>query len=171
MIRPARADDPEAIADVHAASWRAAYPHIFPADTLVNLSEQKLGEMWRERINRAPSSVLVLQLEERVRGFIQLGPTRDPDMDENRVGEVYALYLHPGWWGRGHGRNLWNAAHLWLITREVAVVSLWVLEDNEVGRSFYQKIGFQGDPETRRVMERAGKLVPELRYTRSVGDQ
>lgn len=170
MIRPARIEDSEKIAAVHAASWCAAYPHIFPAETLANLSEQKLADMWRERISRAPSSLLVLELDERVTGFTQLGPTRDLDMDPDRVGEVYALYLHPDSWGRGHGRRLWNAGHQWLITREFAVVSLWVLEENQAGRTFYERIGFRADPESRRMKERAGKLVAELRYKRSVGD-
>jgi hypothetical protein len=37
-IRAASRDDVPALARVHIASWRAAYPHILPAEVLAALS-------------------------------------------------------------------------------------------------------------------------------------
>ena len=166
MIRAAKHEDADALGQVHVAAWRAAYPHLFPAEVLAALSEEERADRWREMIARAPGNTLVLDLDGGIGGFALMGPVRDPDLDPERVGELQALYLDPELWGMGHGRALWEAARQWFIVREYATVTLWVLEGNVRARTFYENAGFRVEPESRRLFTRQGVSLPELRYRR-----
>lgn len=167
-IRPARHEDAEAIARVHVEAWRVAYADLFPPHVLEALSESKRAEQWRSMIARAPGNTLVREIDGAVAGFVLMGSARDADLDPERVGEVQAIYLDPTLWGKGHGYALWEAARQWLIVREYDSVTLWVLEGNERARTFYESVGFQEEPESRRFLTREGASLPELRYRRSV---
>src|SRR5262245_24128770 len=106
QIRRARPEDARGIAEVHVDSWQAAYLGIVPAAHLNALDVAGRTATWHNILSGRMSGTWVLVDDSRVAGFASGGPSRDPDADKRRVGEVYALYLTPSRWGRGLGFEL-----------------------------------------------------------------
>ncbi|MGP4115505.1 GNAT family N-acetyltransferase [Streptomyces sp. 4N509B] len=78
-------------------------------------------------------------------------------------GEVYALYVLPGFLGRGVGRSLMGRALDALAAAGRPRARLWVLRDNAPARRFYERAGFRADG-AENVITMAGAGVPEVRY-------
>ena len=68
----------------------------------------------------------------------------DEDLSES-VGEIHALYLLPGAWGKGYGRQAMGFATGRLRALGYEKASLWVLLDNGRARRFYARYGFVPD--------------------------
>ena len=164
-IRAAREDDAFAIADTHIKSWQAAYTHLFPADVLDNLSRVQWTKQWRNRIRENKTVVRVIDGREKgeIAGFSMYGPTRDDDNDPQAVGELYALYLGPKYWGSTYAMDLWNEAKEGLIGAGFIEATLWVLRDNFRARGFYQKAGFVYEPGSDKTYTLFGVTLPQLR--------
>lgn len=167
-VRDARSADAPGIAEVHVASWRAAYAGQLPDRFLRKLSVDERTRSWRSRIaaRRADETVLVAVRGETIVGFASGGPTRDKEDDRRRVGEVYAVYLLPDEWGRGVGRVLLRHTTAALAAAGFEAASLWVLETNSRARGFYEHEGWRHDGATKQ--ERFGERVTEVRYRRSL---
>jgi ribosomal protein S18 acetylase RimI-like enzyme len=176
LTRVATVDDAAAISDIRIRGWQSAYAGIVPDAYLSGLQDElpRLVVQLRERIAaRRPYQHIVVACEgDRVVGFANAGRYRinqDLTTLDPTVGEVYAIYVDPaGWWGRGVGRALMDAAVAWLGEVGLTPVQLWVLERNLRARAFYQRYGFGFDGERGVfVIEQAGQLpvqLPELRY-------
>ena len=83
------------------ASWHAAYRGLMPQDVIESRTvEVREGQVRTWLADERPRlRVLVAEEEGHVCGFASIGPSRDPDLDHERVGELYAIYLHPDAWG------------------------------------------------------------------------
>lgn len=173
-IRPALPADAEAIGALHVRAWQAAYRGILPDELLDGLSVAAWGERRRKAL-QSPWGPLVanhvLEGPSGVLGWASSGPTRDPDLDASRVGEIYALYLEPVAVGRGHGRALFEHALATLADQGFLEAMLWVLEGNARARRFYERAGFDLDPSAplKSVVVGGRTLdAAEVRYRRSV---
>jgi ribosomal protein S18 acetylase RimI-like enzyme len=194
-IRPAEAADAHAIAQVRAQTWQTAYAGVIPEQTLADLTAPEAVRregQWRAEHSMdgilvaeaadteaadadAPAATLVPDPAEVV-GFAAFGSERGADdrpgqplpgpPDQDRA-ELYALYVLPRHWSSGAGRALVDRSLALLAEAGYADVSLWVLEDNERGRRFYEQAGFAGTGESA-VLSRIGG-VSGLRYRRQVG--
>jgi ribosomal protein S18 acetylase RimI-like enzyme len=158
--RDAVAGDAAAIAHVHVETWRAAYAHAFPAEFLASLDTARRERFWHETLERG-GDVLAAERDGRVVGFAAVGPSRD----DERHGELYAIYVLPEAWATGTGRELMGAAVERLAARGFAQAILWVLEDNPRARRFYEAAGWH--PDGGRRTETIGDVpVDEVRYGR-----
>ena len=167
-IRRAEPSDAKGIAEVKVASWKSAYRGILPDSLLDNLSVEHNESRWRARIIEHTSQVLVLEQNGRIIGFVAFGASRGEDADQERVGEVYAIYLEPREWRRGHGSTLVDAALESLQKGGYTEVMLWVLHNNERGIKFYEAVGFEADGATRVVTRKNRTELHEVRYRRSI---
>ena len=166
-IRSAISADAAELARVQLAAWRAAYAGILPARFLERMSQEKREQGWRAILLEGKTITLVLDREGDMLGFINVGAARDTDKQPGRTGEVHALYLLPGQWGRGHGRRLLEAGVEVLARGGYSEVVLWVLQENRRARWFYERQGFRWDGEVK--VERVGDTEPQqLRYTRTL---
>ncbi len=163
-LRDAAAEDAPAIAQVHVRSWQAAYRGELPDDYLDGLSVQEREEAWREILTepQEDSGVLVAEDADRVIGFASFGTSRDDDHEEG-TGEVYAVYLEPGWFGKGVGRDLFAAANERLRALGYSRATLWVLATNDRSRRFYEKAGWVFDG-TERTHQSQCLHMPIVRY-------
>jgi ribosomal protein S18 acetylase RimI-like enzyme len=167
VVRAARPDDAQAIAEVHVATWRDAYAGLLPDELLARLDVTEWAGRWRDRLTTPAQGVFTLVFEAggRVRGFVSGGPSRD----DVPGGEVYAIYLDPRWQGRGAGRQMLEAATRLLADAGFPRASLWVLSGNHAARGFYESQGWRWDG-TEHEWEPADDVsVPEVRYARSLG--
>ncbi|HEX3807475.1 MAG TPA: GNAT family N-acetyltransferase [Gaiellaceae bacterium] len=161
-IRLATGDDSDAIEAVRVRGWQVAYRHVFPAAELDALPVD--GARWRARIDRPPPgwSTFVAVEDGAVVGFSSVGPSRD----EQGLGELYAIYVHPDAWSTGAGRALLERAEEQL-RGEYAVATLWVLEDNPRARHFYEAGGWTADG-ARKAEDRLGVRAAEVRYRKEL---
>ena len=152
-IRDAVADDAIPLADLHVASWRAAYRGIIDDDVLdapALVDSRRAG--WKQHLHDGfnhtgdpEHRLLVATLDARVVGFGHVGRESDPVDDtpgQAPAGEVYGFYLHPDAWGTGTASALMGACLDELRRREFARGVLWVLRDNPRARRFYERCGW-----------------------------
>jgi ribosomal protein S18 acetylase RimI-like enzyme len=59
---------------------------------------------------------------------------------------LYALFVHPNWWGTAAACLLTDAAIADLRGKGCREVWLWVLEANARARAFYRRYGFTETP-------------------------
>lgn len=151
-------------------AWQVAYRGQLPDDFLDALSseiEQRTA-FWERAIRGASARrqhQLVALDGERVVGFVTFGP-HEPVEDPN-VGELYAIYLDPAYWGRGYGRALFSAAERGLKADGYAAATLWVLETNARARRFYEIAGWVADGGTK-TEQRGAIELREVRYRREL---
>ncbi len=147
QIRMATAEDARGIAEVHVASWLAAYPDLLPREKLARLDIDERERGWRERLSDAEAlelRVWVAVQNDRIVGFACTQPSADEDVETN-VHELAALYLIPEVWRQGIGSAMLSIAERSLRDAGIDSATLWVLEDNEGARAFYEARGWKVD--------------------------
>lgn len=158
-IRPASAQDDAGIATVYVDAWRSAYAAILPHRVLLGMSYEQQARHWLWTIRDRPgaqSVIVASEADDGVVGFASFGPARfgyRPAVGrfagaDEKVGEVYTLYVLPDFQERGIGRQLLAGAFAALVERRYRCGFLWALRDNHA-RYFYERAG--------------GKLVAERR--------
>lgn len=161
-IRAALPEDCRAVAEVHVASWRAAYADILDPVFLDGLSVERREESWRQVLSSGDSELLLGCIGSSVVGFASVGPSRDADAPPRR-GELWALYVHPQSWSTGAGRDLWRAALARLQSLGFSSVSLWVLQRNARAIRFYSAAGFTVEVGSGKEFGLGGAKVREVR--------
>jgi GNAT superfamily N-acetyltransferase len=169
QVRAAVVEDAEQIAEVHVRSWQAGYRGLLPQNYLDGLDPAARVPARRRMLAEADlprSGTLVAADDGQVVGFAHIGPSRDEDADSS-VGEVFAIYLAPGAWGKGRGRELMTAALADLVRAGYRQATLWVLDSNARARRFYEATGFRPDGASM-ADESRGFLLTEVRYRRAL---
>ncbi len=162
QIRLARPGDAGAIAEVHVATWRAAYPGMLPDRVLLGLSPEREGAYWRHAIATQGRAGFVQVAEGETGGIVgygSAGPARASGLDF--AGEVYTLYVTPDHQGRGLGRALLHAMFERLRRERRNSALIWVLAANPA-RYFYQAMG--GELVAERRERHFGALLDEAAY-------
>src|SRR4029077_10504787 len=144
--RAAKADAAE-IGRVHVETWQSAYAGLLPEKSLVQMSDVRQSAWWSRALDdpKEARGVFVADDEERgVVGFGSCGPVREPpeglNGTEQRVGEVYTLYVEPDFQNQGLGRRLLDALFRQLHADGYDTAVLWMLADNPT-RFFYEGMG------------------------------
>jgi GNAT superfamily N-acetyltransferase len=135
-----RADDADAVAALHAASWRSAYRGVFSDQYLDHEADAERRHAWRQRLS-APGADWGLVAEDaggRLLGFAYVMPAHDPvwgDYLDN-------LHVAPDLKGGGMGRRLMQGvAHRLRSDGSKLPLFLWVLDANTTARGFYERLG------------------------------
>lgn len=165
-IRPGRAADAEGIAAVHSASWRQTYRGIVPQSYLDGMAPEKTVERWRDAMaNRSTSGahLLVADAGGKVVGFEAYGPVREPAFGYS--GELYAAYFLPEAMGKGLGTTMMKQVVADLSAQNLNDMIVWVMEANERGRRFYEKLlGGAVVPGSRKSFDIEGAEIWEIAY-------
>jgi ribosomal protein S18 acetylase RimI-like enzyme len=164
LARGATVGDAAALAEVSVRAWQETYRGLIPQDYLDGLELAAKQKAWARRIkdDRPPDCTFVVERERgAVVGFIHVGPSRD--LDGSDAGEVTAIYLLPGHWGRGAGRILMDAGLRHLVDAGYRRMTLWVLDSNERALRFYEAGGWRPDGVVKTDDSRGFPLV-EVRY-------
>jgi GNAT superfamily N-acetyltransferase len=170
VVRQARRDDADAIADAHVQAWRVAYRPFFPAAYLDSDEfDRDRRDRWRSwSWQRDGTALFVPVLDGRVVGFAFVGPERtEADDAVTGSGEVYSFYLHPSAWGSGAAAALMDVATDGLRGDGFTEAGLWVLRDNARACAFYSKSGWwpTGAEADWSPSDAADLVVREARYT------
>ena len=164
-VRPASPADASELARVYVESWRWAYPGLLPQRYLDRLSPEQHAQNWAVVIETERRAITwVAHDEQGCCGLASAGPARSGAAG---VGEVYTLYVSGRAAGRGVGRLLLAYAVAQLKATLHGSAILWVLEDNERARRFYEREGWAHDGA--RAREKiAGREVQLMRYRRAL---
>ena len=141
-VRPATLRDAKAIAEVHAESSQAAFKALLAGVEISPMPLDKRQAYWREAIEFAEPQVLVALDAGKIVGFVGFDRSRDKGTP-NTMGEIWAIYANPAYWGQGVGLALWDAAREGLIDEGCTQVSLWVPLGNERALRFHDLAGFK----------------------------
>lgn len=165
-IRRAGLADARPLAEMHIASWQAAYQDLLPAEFLNHLSVERRTAGWEDWLLDATRQVFVAEEDGRVVGYVAYGPTRDADLDVSEAGEVYGIYLHPIVWGKGYGKRLMALALDGLCAAGFCLATLWVLVGNTRAIRFYEHLGFRADGASKQEHRPPDVVLREIRYRR-----
>ncbi|RZJ06713.1 MAG: GNAT family N-acetyltransferase [Rubrivivax sp.] len=140
-LRPMRADDADAVALLHATSWRSAYRGMLTDDFLDNHVAADRQAVWRKRLlSPAPAPAFGFVVEDsasQLIGFTYVLLQNDPVWGTL----VDNLHVHPDRKGGGIGRRLLQAAARELGPHHTQPLFLWVLDGNEPAKRFYARMG------------------------------
>jgi len=162
-IRPALPDDADAIANVHIASWRAAYRGQLPDAYLAALDTERSARGWSQTLADSKSDVVVAEQDRNIVGFASLSPSRDADAD-SKVGEITSIYLLSEYWRRHIGTELFEALLQCASKRGYSEITLWVLASNQQARDFYESRGFFVDGAEKHEPRPPDLTFHEIRY-------
>jgi putative acetyltransferase len=139
VIREARPDEAEALAEIQRDACLAAFAHIFPPD-LYPFPMDDVRERWITALADPETAVLVAEADGRAVGLAGF-----------RAEWLDGLYVAPECWAGGVGLALHDRVLERLRERDSNRCHLWVLEDNERARRFYERHGWQENGLTRVV--------------------
>ena len=131
-IRPASPRDLQAIAAIHAASWKDAYRGILPDLYLRQGAAIDLERHW-QTVEVRPDDVVLVAEDDGIAGFIAVWCRPEPFIDN--------LHVDPARRSRGLGRALMEAAAARLMQMGRSTACLWVLEENRRALAFYEQLG------------------------------
>ncbi|HTJ17721.1 MAG TPA: GNAT family N-acetyltransferase [Steroidobacteraceae bacterium] len=155
--------DVEAIASLHAQSWRNAYRGMLADDYLDRHVEADRLEFWRARFANVPADrrlVLQASVDGKLMGFVCVLL----DADVQWGARLDNLHVSPESKGTGIGYTLFQAAREWIANVSPGTAMyLWCVERNHGARRFYERQGGKiVETATRPVAQELA--VPELRY-------
>jgi GNAT superfamily N-acetyltransferase len=136
-IRQATASDGDALGQIHAAAWEAAYAPFFTPGFAARAVQDRRTR-WHGLIAASRLPVLLGAVDGRPLVLSYCVPS------ESRPGlaEIYSFYGHPDGWGTGVAAELMNGTLDSLRANGFARVHLWTLRDTPQSRRFYTKCGF-----------------------------
>jgi GNAT superfamily N-acetyltransferase len=167
-VRPATARDAKAIAEIHVATWQAAYKDLMPEDYINKMTQEKRQAYWREAIEYSEPQLLVATDGEQLVGFVGYDRSRDAKT-RSTVGEIWAIYVAPDHWGKGVGLALWDGARDGLKEEGCTQVTIWVLLGNERALEFCEHAaGFKRDMTSLKTVDFGSVKLEEIRLKRAV---
>ena len=139
-IRPAIISDAVAMAQINIASWKSTYAGLIAQQFLDTMNYEQYVAKWQNILdhrNDAHRCVFVAEVGSSVVGYVTAG--RAIKEDSEYPAELSALYLLGEYHGVGIGKALFLSALKELHHRGYESFALYVLKDNMIGRSFYDK--------------------------------
>jgi len=143
VIRPARADDAEAIARVRVDSWRETYHGMIPQAYLDAMKIEESRMLWEKVLTAGSTAVSVFVAE---RGAEIVGFGSGNMLAEPKHGfdaELSAVYVRREFQRAGIGRRLVAETSVALSQRERGASGLivWVIAGNKGARAFFERMG------------------------------
>jgi GNAT superfamily N-acetyltransferase len=138
-IRQATRADADAIAAIHARSWRATYRGLLSDDYLERDIDADRERVWRDRFDRLTSDTFAVFLAEDAHVAVGFACVMLDQSIPNAL--VENLHVVPDRQGQGFGRRLLAEAARWVVTRApTASLYLFVMERNVDARRFYKSL-------------------------------
>lgn len=150
---------------VHSESWQKAYRGIISDEVVDGFTAESRADVFTEAISSRPEEYYLFTVDDNPAGIALLYKSHEDDMPDH-VGEVYALYFHPDYWGTPAPHKGIQFCIKRLKQLGFAEIKIWVLKDNIRARKFYEKNGFTLDGKERKIT--IDKPLSELRYSKKI---
>ncbi|MGA6160389.1 GNAT family N-acetyltransferase [Stenotrophomonas sp. NPDC087984] len=149
------------------APGRRPLPVLFPSTTSTQWTQTAKSPSGRHGSRKHGGhrrGYLVAEAEAGIVGFASFGPSQDIPV----TAEIGTLYAMPEVWGTEIGKQLMLATLAALGQADYTQATLWVLEDNERARRFYEAAGWGADGAAVEDST-GGASLNKLRYRRPLG--
>ncbi len=144
-VREAIEADIPGIRECYLRSWRAAYNGFLQPDVLSEEAQKRAGFDWSREIKSETATVRVaVDSDNRVLGVMQANEDLPPPRD---LPEIDMLYVDPRSWGSQVAPRLLDAGLDWIARRGHTHARLRVVEVHNRARRFYEREGWQLDPD------------------------
>ncbi len=164
MIREATVSDSARIAEIDVISSRYAYKGIVPDECLFNdLSVENRIPVHKKWIAEKRFGIYVY--EDAGTGIIQgmMGIGMSEDDDKQGAFELHYIYVDPDYVRMGIGSEMLQFFEQKGKEKGCPEYVVWVLEENEIGRKFYEKNNYRSDGKEK-IFKRWNKR--EIRYVK-----
>lgn len=162
-IREAKPEDAAQIAEVHIKSWRQAYKGVIHQSYLDNgLDINERTKRWRDNLNKSRKGTFLAFDSETLAGFCTVGKSRDNGYSD--YGELFAIYLDPSYFGKGVGKALFKYSLEYVIAQGFKQMFVNVLNDNKIGRDFYERLGAVPIENSEEELTIDGHTYLEMKY-------
>ncbi|WP_158866896.1 GNAT family N-acetyltransferase [Leifsonia sp. AG29] len=149
-LRTATPDDAETFAAIFVDCWTISYSQVMPAELVERMTADRARKLWRGALASGDPYAAVEDDQGQVAGFVGYR------LNDDGTGYVSSLYVSPFAQGGGYGRLLVTRAEDDLRALGATRARLWVFEQNEPSRRFYEKNGWSLDG-TRETLEEWGQ--------------
>lgn len=148
---------------IYAMSWKIGYRGIIPQSYLDKIPlEQWAGWLGNDNHSHFQADYLLSDNGNFI-ATASICEARDKQYCE--WGEIMSIYVLPEEFRKGYGTALFSYISNQLQKNGYSKIYLWVLEDNQRARRFYESMGFQANGD-RIVQNIGGKNLVEVRYIR-----
>jgi ribosomal protein S18 acetylase RimI-like enzyme len=162
-VRTARPEDAADLARIYIESWQDTYAGVISHTLLGAMSRKSHTARWHATIRGADRNSGTVLVAEDVHygaiGLCSLGAARDGGVGFE--GEIYTLYVDPGFLGRGTGRALLAGAFESFKDRKLRSCLIWAHARNNAC-FFYEAMG--GRRVASRTTRLMGELTPEIGF-------
>ena len=165
MIREATVNDSARIAEIDVLSSRFAYQNIVSDECLYrDLTVESRIPVYKRWITENRFGIYVYEDSETgiIKGMMGLGMCEDED--KKGAFELHFLYVDPDDLRMGIGSEMLRFFEQKGKERGCPEFVVWVLEENKMGRNFYEKNSYRIDGKEK-IFKRWNKR--EIRYTKS----
>ena len=145
MIREATINDSARTAEIDAVSSRFAYKNILSDECLKELSVENRIPVHRRWITEKRFDMYVYEDPETgfIRGMMGIGMNEDDD--KQGAFELHFIYVDPDFLRMGIGTEMLQFFEQKGKEKGCREFVVWVLEENEMGRNFYEKNDYHPD--------------------------
>lgn len=166
IIRPFRDSDVDTLIEIQKSTWQNFYAGILPEKAVDSLVNSGLKEKWEQRMHYPMPPLHIADLDGTLIGSVCYGPSLACDLTKNT--QLYSLYVHPDYWGRGIvGNALIEHVKDWCKGKDTQAIEGWVSPENEFVDSFLKEKGFRRTNQKRIVMH-GGVPLEEVLYVLTV---
>lgn len=141
--RTAEAADAEALAELGARTFIHTFGHLYQPNDLEIFLQNHSPENWDKELNDPAFEVHVAESDNRLVGYVKLGPPHLPFEPRGEAAELRQLYVLEEMKGQGVADELMR----WVIERardqRADYLYLSVFTENHRARRFYEKYGFE----------------------------
>ena len=163
MIRAATVNDAVRTAEIEVASSRYAYQNILSDECLKDLTVENRVPVYERWITEKRFDLYVYEDAETglIKGMMGIGICEDDD--KHGAFELHFLYMDPDYVRKGAGSELLRFFERKGREKGCAEFVIWVLEENGMGRNFYEKNSYRPDGKDK-IFKRWNKR--EIRYVK-----
>lgn len=164
MIREAKVEDAARIAEIEVNSSRYAYKNIVSDECLFkDLSVESRVPVYEYWISQKRFELYVNEDPDTgiIKGMMGIGMCEDEDMDN--AFELHFIYVDPDYVRAGTGTEMLKFFEQKVSEKGCSEYVIWVLEENGMGRNFYEKHNYHSDGKDK-IFKRWNKR--EIRYVK-----
>ena len=164
MIREAKVEDAAKIAEIEVNSSRYAYKNIVSDECLFkDLSVESRVPVYEYWISQKRFELYVNEDPDTgiIKGMMGIGMCEDEDKDN--AFELHFIYVDPDYVRAGTGTEMLKFFEQKGSEKGCSEYVIWVLEENGMGRNFYEKHNYHSDGKDK-IFKRWNKR--EIRYVK-----
>lgn len=146
-IRQVKQGDELTLAHIQVESWKAAFHDILSEEVLAKYTDiENSANMYRQLLEENKGNGYILEIDGKAHCIAYWDATREKDRPD--AAEIICIHSLQDNWGKGYGSKMMDRLLTDIAAAGYTKVMLWVFEENERARSFYEAKGFYATEKT-----------------------